>query len=109
MFQDRADDRDVEFAEFCRQLVNIAVENFGFRAEQSMAHPVRVFPALDLSPVFLRPARPVAIIQFVFEWKKRLLRAITLVERHYARCAALLCFETQEARRGPDIKDRFSG
>jgi hypothetical protein len=109
MFQDRADDGDVEWAERSRQLVNVAVENLGFRAEQSMAQPVGVFPTLDLSAVLFRPARPIAIIEFVFEWKKRLRRAIALVERNDARCAAFLGFETQEARRGSNIEDRFSG
>src|SRR4051812_29165584 len=108
MFQDRTDDRDVEFTELRRQPVNVAVEYFRLRLEQAMAQPVGVLPALDFGPVFLGPARAVAGIEFVFERKKRLLGAVALIERDHPRRAPLFGLETEEAGRSADIEDRFS-
>src|SRR5437764_12793821 len=108
MLQDGADNRDVEFAEVGRQIVNVAVKNFRARAEQTVTKPVGVFPALDLGAILLGPAGVVAVGWLVFEWKKFLLGAIALVERNDSLRPALLRFETEEAGRRSDIENRLA-
>src|SRR5687767_5226157 len=67
MLEHGTDNGDVKRTERFRQTIDVAVVNFGFRIQESVAKPVGVFPLLDFRAVLRGPALRIAEVGFVFE------------------------------------------
>src|ERR1700753_2421029 len=108
MFEHRADDAHVELAELRRQRVNVSVEDFGTRAEQPVAEPVRVLPAFDRDAVVGGPEVGVAVVELFAERNEMLWSRVAHVERKHAARTASLRLKTQEARRRANVENALT-
>ena len=76
MFQHGSDQSDVEHSQLRRQRVDVSIEYFRLRIEQTVTEPVGVLPFVNRDVVIVKPALVIGVIKLIAERNERLLPRI---------------------------------